>query len=491
MAGRMSGGTVAKAAGLYVFGNVTQKGAFFATLPIYARMLDVDGYARWSLFLGLSAALSIAFDLAWSRAIPRLYYEYVGDPAGGDAYLFVSFLQRVCLLLASILLFVGVAPIVIRAASAGRLSSPAFAAPLLAVCVSEAVVLFVCAAYRARQQPLPFVSLKIGQAVMQLGVSFAMIVMAGLTPECAARGFALGSVFAAAAAIVLFLSWARGMHRPSRAPFGATFRANMRFSLPLVFHDYASWLRNAADPFIIVQFLPLYSVSIYHIGYQFGLVIGLILYSVELALSPFYFELMKKDRQFEEKYMAITQAVIVCTFALAVTLELFAREIIAVIFPIEVREAARIAPLIVVGYFLLGLYSVYIKPFILLARTAVVPVITLGPTLLGIAGSVALIPVLGVMGPAVSTIASLALLAGVSIAAAQRVMPLPYPFRLHCLLTMVVAIAGVASSSAWQATSGEVLIVKGGVWLSLMGATCLMLARDRGRVVRLMTNRSL
>jgi O-antigen/teichoic acid export membrane protein len=136
-----------------------------------------------------------------------------------------------------------------------------------------------------------------------------------------------------------------------------------------VFHDYASWLRNAADPYIIAHFLALYHVSVYHVGYQFGLLISLFLYSLDLALAPFLYQMMKEDRGFRAKYLDISRAIVGATFAVVVTAALFSREVVLVAFPPNMAEAARIAPLIAAAYFFHGLYSIYIKAFAFAGRT--------------------------------------------------------------------------------------------------------------------------
>jgi O-antigen/teichoic acid export membrane protein len=450
-------------AGVYILGTFLQRGLLFLSLPIYARLFGVEDYARWSLFVALAAVFGLIFDLAWSRGIPRLYFEYWDDIAVGREYLLVSFFQRVLLWLGLSVVFWIAAPVMLPLLSGGTVPYERFGASLLIAAGAECLLLFVCASFRARQRAVPFVSLKLAQALAQIGGSLAAVHWGHADVEKAASVFAAGSALVAVAGIAAFL---RSVAHRTRGTirFGSSFRSNAAFSFPLVFHDLASWLRNAADPFIIAHFLTLYAVSIYHVGYQFGLIIGLLLYSVELALSPFLFQLMKSDPDFRVKYMELTHAIVGCTFALVVTTILFSREAIALLFPSTLAESARIAPLVAAGYFFHGLYTVYVKPFVFLGRTELIPLLTTGPTILGVVLSIVFTPSFGVLAPAVLTIVSLAVLAGVVYLGAQRLDAFPYPLGIHLAMATTVVLLGVACSHFWELATAPVVATKILVW---------------------------
>jgi O-antigen/teichoic acid export membrane protein len=455
------------AAGIYTAGTFAQKGAIFLLLPVYARLFVVDDYARWSLFLGLSTLLSATFDVAWSRAVPRMYYEYWRDEARARGYLLTTFLQQMVLVAAGVALFLSAGHGFLETVTAGKLSHESFAVPLSLAAAAEAILLFICASYRARQAAVAFVSFKMAQVLAQaLGVLAALFLFAD-TVAAAALGFAVGACCVALVALGCFVPQLLGGRRV-KARFLPTFASNARFSVPLVFHDYASWLRNAADPYIIAQFLALYHVSVYHVGYQFGLLVSLFLYSIDLALAPFLYQMMKEDRSFRGKYLDLSRAIVGATFAVVVTAILFSREVIVFAFPPDMAEAARIAPLIAAAYFFHGLYSNYIRAFIFAGRTTWIPILTLGPTLAGIGVTILVTPSYGIMGPVVVTVCSLALLAIVVYAAAQRVEKFAYPIGLHGSCAAVAVATGAFASGLWNAPVWTALVMKAVLWLVLM-----------------------
>jgi O-antigen/teichoic acid export membrane protein len=476
-----SGRKLVRSAGVYILGTFLQRGLLFLSLPIYARLFGVEDYGRWSLFVALTAVFGLVFDLAWSRGIPRLYFEYWDDVSVGREYLLVSFLQRLLLWLLLSVAFRIVAPVLLPLVSGGTVPYERFGSSLLIAAGAECLLLFVGSAFRARQRAVPFVSLKLAQALAQIGGSLAVVYWGGADVEKAASVFAVGSALVAVAGIGAFL---RSVAHRTRGTirFGSSFRANAAFSFPLVFHDLASWLRNAADPFIIAHFLTLYAVSIYHVGYQFGLIIGLLLYSVELALSPFLFQLMKSDPGFRAKYMELTHLIVGCTFALVITTILFSREAITLLFPPALAESARIAPLVAAGYFFHGLYTVYVKPFVFLGRTELIPLLTIGPTILGIVLSIVFTPHFGVIAPAVLTIVSLAVLAAVVYVGAQRLDAFPYPLGLHVGMAATVVLLGVACSHYWATTTVAMTVGKTLVWATLL--LVAYVAFLRGRLTR-------
>ena len=458
------------AAGIYTVGTFAQKGAMFLLLPVYAQLFVLDDYARWSLFLGLATLLSVTFDVAWSRAVPRMFYEHWHDEAQGRGYLLTTFLQQLLLIAIGVTVFLSLGRGVLARVTAGKLSYEGFAVPLSLAAAAEAILLFVCATYRARQAPVPFVSFKIAQVAAQtFGVLTALFLFSD-TVGAAALGFGIGSFFVALVAAGCFARYLLGGRR-AKVPFARSFGSNARFSVPLMFHDYASWLRNAADPYIIAHFLALYHVSVYHVGYQFGLLISLFLYSIDLALAPFLYQMMKEDRAFRVKYLDISRAIVGATFAVVVTAVLFSREVVVLAFPPNMTEAARIAPLIAAAYFFHGLYSIYIKAFAFAGRTTWIPLLTLGPTLAGIGLTILVTPTYGVMGPVVVTVCSLALLAIVVYAAAQRVERFDYPVALHAVCAAFAVATGVFASALWNAPLWAALAAKAVLWVVLMALT--------------------
>jgi len=477
---RVRRGDLISAAGIYTVGTFAQKGAMFLLLPVYARLFVVDDYGRWSLFLGLATLLSVTFEVGWSRAVPRMLYEYSHDEGRGRGYLLTTFAQQLVLIATGVAMFLLFGRGALERVTAGKLVHEGFAVPLSLAAAAEAMLLFVCASYRARQSPVPFISFKIAQVVAQaLGVLAGVFFFAD-TVGAAAIGFGVGSFCVALVAVGCFVTYVLGGRR-ANVSFARSFASNARFSVPLVFQDYASWLRNAADPYIIAHFLPLYSVSIYHVGYQFGLVISLFLYSIDLALAPFLYQMMKEDRAFRTKYLDISRAMVGATFAVTVSAALFSREVLAVAFPPSMAEAAKIAPLVATAYFFHGLYSIYIKSFAFAARTTWIPVLTLGPTLVGIALTILVTPIYGVMGPAVVTLFSLALLAIVVYPAAQRVQRFDYPVVLHGVFGSFAVATGAFALELWDAPLWTALVVKTGVWVVLMGLTWRAFVRGRER----------
>jgi O-antigen/teichoic acid export membrane protein len=159
-----------------------------------------------------------------------------------------------------------------------------------------------------------------------------------------------------------------------------------------------------------------------------------------------------------------------------------------VAFPPNMAEAARIAPLIAAAYFFHGLYSLYIKAFAFAGRTTWIPVLTLGPTLAGIGLTILVTPTYGVMGPAVVTVCSLALLAIVVYAAAQRVERFDYPIGLHAVCAAVAVSTGVFASALWNAPLWTAFLGKAALWVTLMGLTWRMFVLGREqRLFRMIT----
>jgi hypothetical protein len=92
------------------------------------------------------------------------------------------------------------------------------------------------------------------------------------------------------------------------------------------------------------------------------------------------------------------------------------------------------------------------------------------------------------MGPAVVTVCSLALLAIVVYAAAQRVERFDYPVALHAVCAVLSISTGVFASGLWNAPLWTALVVKAALWMALMALTwrVFILGREQ-RLLQMIT----
>ena len=92
------------------------------------------------------------------------------------------------------------------------------------------------------------------------------------------------------AALIVLVPTLAILRRNARPVFDrAQLRAALAFSLPLVPHLISAWALNFSDRIILGNFVSLDDVGLYAVGYQFGLVVSVLITGMNNAWTPWYF----------------------------------------------------------------------------------------------------------------------------------------------------------------------------------------------------------
>jgi O-antigen/teichoic acid export membrane protein len=424
---------------LYTFGSVLQRGTALLILPVYTIYLTPADFGKWSLLITLFVLLVTLADLGMRSATVRLYYERHTQPEQLNAVLISGFLARLAAAGAVILLITVAGEPLWKPLVGGQVAFTPFAPLLAAAIATDLVLSYILAVLRAQGRAGRYVGLVLVQTLLQLGSSLFFIIVLRQGALGPLNGLLLATGTTALVASSLFLR--EHLKRQIRIDF-PYLRECLAFGLPLVPHHLAGWARNSADRLILIQFVPLAGVGIYHLGYSAGMVMALLAQGIDMAYEPYYYRIRKAHGDAASIVRSVAGAVVAGLGGVCLVVVLFSDEIIRSLLAPDFHGAALVAPLILVSYLLHGVYTQVNKPLFYHRKTGLLPLLTGIPSLLTLAFALFLIPLWGIMAAAWLTFAGF-LLTTVAVGwASSRIEPGGYPMgRIAACVSLVFCAA--------------------------------------------------
>lgn len=301
------------------------------------------------------------------------------------------------------------------------------------------------AVLRAGRRVRAYALLSLSRAVLGSGAIVILVAFVGL----GVMGVVVGSALAAAvtATIGLIVLAREGQLRLAWNAERA--RAMLAFSIPLVPATLATWTLNLSDRYIL-QLVTGDSavVGVYALGYTIGLVVSaLAVQPFSLAWGASFWELARRDDAHDTFRRTMTLFTAAATL-IALALSALATDVLRVLI-LEARpgfEPSRlIVPFSAFGFVLYGIFTIASSGLNLTGRTRWLPVTMGAAALLTVALNLALIPLIGFMGAAVSTLLGYATLAVLSGVVSHRYYPIAWDLpRVAGALAIGGALAAAA-----------------------------------------------
>jgi O-antigen/teichoic acid export membrane protein len=444
---------------LYTIGSVVPRVGIFLLLPIYTRGMGPEEFGIFSLMLSLAGLLTILYRLGLDGALLRFHFDLASKRAAALYWTMTSVTLTAGIVLSLVLVTFG---------------APAFAAIFVGIdlwpygWLAAGIALFTALQYvpttwfRAIERPGRVVTF--GFVTFLAGAAATLVLILGL--HLGAVGGLLGQLAAGivvAAVTVALLS----RRRPARVDPDLA-RDGLRFGLPLVPHGIAAWVLNLSDRWIIGLTIGLgvaatqRAIGIYALGYQLGQVVAVVALAFNLAWVPFFYARGEHERG-PDLLREVTSLSIGALAILTVFVGALAPDVVAVLAPAswgsDAAVAAQVTPLVALASLAQGVYLMAVSPIFLRRRTAILPLFTLAAGAVNVGLNVLLIPRIGVVGAAWSTIAGYGTLALGTIWYSRR----DYALRLDWTrLTAFAAVDAIAIAVA-LAVRPDGLLVSGAV----------------------------
>jgi O-antigen/teichoic acid export membrane protein len=431
-------GRLAQSFAIYGLTNFGIRALNFLLVVVYAHYLLPSDYGIIYLAETIAAFLIIFEGLSIDGALLRLYFQHHHDSEELRSFLGTA-IRFGLLWMAGFLVLVLAVGRFVQSQVPTHIAVPFY--PYIAMAIATATatqgVQYRLAVYQAARRPRSY--------------AFLALVLFVLTASCCVygvvirRGGAIGMMKGKLiAAVLTFVVTAWSMRALLRARFQWRFvRESLSFSLPLVPHVVMASGLVVADRFILEHYRDLNEVGIYSLAYTLGMVMFLLTQSLSQAWTPMFFELARNRKENRLLLGRISSGLAVFLVALACLGILLSPSFVHVALDYRYRAAARIVPLVAMGYLFHALFSLFSLSILQAKRTAFVFLISLMAFSANLVLNFVMIPRWGMCGAAWATTIAYGVEALGAFTLAQRFFALPYR------MSEILAGFAVAGGALW------------------------------------------
>jgi len=407
-----------KANGLYAIGSAANTAALFLLVPYLVNRLTPREYGAWSLYEVAILLLNTLMLAGLDSGLMREYWFLDGEAKraqlAGTILLAIALWGAVLLALGALLLSAG-----------WEVSLPGSAngfVLVLGISWTEAVFAFSLTLFRIREQATVFVVLSLGRMLLFMEMAIALVHAGhGLLGALAGR---LGAtVFMFGVAIAL------GHRLISLTLDLSALKRVIRYGLPLLPANLASYVLFASDRYALQHFSTLETVAIYTFAYKVaGILDVLINRPFALDWAPRRFKIATQTNA-PQRYSQILVMYLWAAVACALVILALAPLAYAWIAPPPYGAGIQIVPVILLAYLLYGLSYPLNVGIMLRDRTQYLPVIGWGAAGVCLGLNIWWIPRFGMLGAAWATVVSYGLWTAGITYASMRLYPVSYAFE--------------------------------------------------------------
>lgn len=414
------------------------KAGSFLLVPLYARTLPSSDYGIIELFAVTASALLIFTVMGFNSALTR-YYVVEQTASGRSSFFQTSFL---CVSVTGGLLTV----ILFVSASAfsemlfGTTAYAPFCRVLVLTVFLDSLGTMFLALFRAQSKPLKYSWINLGKLVItvSLNVYFVGILNLGIS------GVLFGNLIGSSVGFLAGLLFATGEQWGTFS--WAQAKSLAHFGVPLLFSGLGLFLMNSSDRYFLKAYATLSDLGVYAVGYKIGMVMSIAVSAFTVAWPPIMFRI-SADPHAKETFSKILTYYTFVTGALFLGVSVFRIEIVTLIGSPEYMRASQVVPFILMSYLLQGVYYILSAGVTITDHTKAVPVIVGTGTLINTAANLILIPQYGIMGAAVATVISYAVLPIGMFLASQHYYYIPFEghrlLKLSLVLGLLLALSYV------------------------------------------------
>jgi O-antigen/teichoic acid export membrane protein len=445
---------------MYTLSGIAVKLAGFALLPLFTNpeLLSQADYGRFQLLEVTAQLLILVGGLGLAQGLLR----FVHDPLhAGERPAVVS--TTLMLATAAALTVAGLVWIAAGPLAGALMDDPNAKWPirLMGLYVAFKIVGAVpLTLLRADERAGHYVLATLAEAIVYVLTTAYFLTERRAGVEGAVAGYAAAG---AASLVVLTLLSARGSGKRMARPRAGLASPLLRFGLPLAIGALASVALNAGDRYVLKALAPggpvaaVEAVALYGLAAKFaGLVNMLFVQSFNLAFAVVGMRALA-GAEGSDVHRRTLRHYAAATGWGVLGVSLLTRDVTALISPEPAYLAAdRFVLPIALGYLAYGVYFIAMNVLYAGGRSRAIAGGVAGAAVANIALNVALVPVLGPLGAALSTLATYTGLAAATIRRAQQVAPAAYSWgTLATIVTVIVALWAIGQPTAEWPLAGR------------------------------------
>ena len=322
----------------------------------------------------------------------------------------------------------------------------------------DALVIVPFSKLRARQRPMVYAIIKIGNVVINLSLSIFFLLYLpkiaqaypdGYLSSLYVENFQVGYIFVAniIASLLTFVVLSPNyIYLKWKFDFGL-WKRMIRYGLPIMIAGIAFAINEQFDKILLGKLLPSNvaeaEVGVYSACYKLGLFMVLYRTAYTLGIEPFFFSHASNENA-PQTYATITKYFVIFGSFILLSVIVFADLIkYVMIRDTSYWEAMKVVPLIILANFFLGIYTNLSVWYKLIDKTYIGAYISIIGAVVTLVLNFLLIPSLSYYGSAIATITAYGSMMLISYYFGNKYYPIPYEIKKisgYLLLSTVFSV---------------------------------------------------
>lgn len=381
---------VLKAGFWFTVCSFLQKGVSLITVPIFTRIMSLDQYGTYSLYLSWLNIITVVTTLNLSYGVfnkAMISFEndrdrYISSMQGLTITLTGICFAIYCISTQQINKLFGLSTIMIV-----MMFAELFVTPSLSFWLGKK-------RFEYRYKKIVVISLI--KAILN---PFLGVILVLITPyKAEARVFATVVVEVIICGLITGLQFYKG----KKFFVKDYWKYALSFNLPLIPHYLSGSILNQGDRIVIEKMVSSLAVAKYSVAYNVGMLAQLITLSLGQAFTPWLYKSFK-----EEKYEGINERInllLVFVAGIVCVLMLFAPEVVLVFASKEYADSVSLIPPIAASVFFIFAYSIYSNIQFYFGKRLLIAIASFVAAALNILLNILLIPFFGYVAAAYTTL---------------------------------------------------------------------------------------
>lgn len=376
----------------YFSANVATRAIAFISIPIFTRLFTRADYGIVAVFSSYVGIIAIILSLDSPYAISRYYYEKKDD--------FDDFIGTTLIFAGLIFGLTISVYILFYKQIAGLIQLPGLLPIYLLFACLFAIISTIYGSIlypQKRSKEFAIINISKGYTTFATAVLFVYLLKENRYLGKIWASLLIGFVFSIYF-IIKIRKYSKFRFKIKHIKYISTY------SFPLIPHSLSAVILAQFDRIMINNIVDTASAGLYSLGYNVGLLMLMIIYSITPSLEPDFFKFLdnkeysRLDALFEKIFSIVTIA--------ALGLILFAKEIVTILADKKFHAGLSVVPIVVVGYVFYGMYIVYGMYAGYKKKTVFVSIVTLTAGISNIILNAIFIPKYGYIAAAYTTVAS-------------------------------------------------------------------------------------
>lgn len=456
--------------GHFLGGMVVSQIFSLITFPILTRVLTKEQYG----ILGLVTA-TMLFGVAVAKAglsdgIIRFYKEYSGARENLAVFSSSVLIRGIVLSIITVLMYLGIFSIVNKRLGLSDEYYICFMIMAINLMIRplNIIVLYFL---RVNDKTLFINVLNIFERMISVGLSLFLLLYIFRD----FYGYFIGVVMTELlVSIILFYWFFKNYSVKLEKVSRELTKKLIKFGAPLLLSELSFLIMSYADRYIIMAYLGEQALGVYSVGYNLAMYIGnIIMFSLSYSVIPIYVEIYsvegrEKTEDFLKKCMHYLLVVIIPMWFGYFAID---KDLLIALASEKYESAATFSPIILVGYFLLAMNTLFSAGLYLRKKTMALFGITVTGIILNITMNIILLPRLQLMGAAVSSLLSFLtaiiltrLISGRYISVHVEIKDIIYYLILSGIMFLI--INEIKIERIWLALTAKIIV---GILIILIG----------------------